>query len=279
MAYKITIANSKGGVGKTTITAMIGYIFAEKGKRVLLVDVDPQSNLTQIMTKTFYGNDKVEYEATLYDGIVGKDLRRSIHELSDQLHLIPSGYLDTAKIRTLFNESNRYTLLKKHIAKFEDEYDYIFFDVPPTFTTEFIENALTASDYFIVLSEASPFSLEGSGKFWDVAEEIHENLNPNLDCLGILINMREDNKKLLSMLDAEYDFSNTENFFENYFPRRERIAGYAAYGLFKRDIVVKSLIRYDVHDKRLMKLTHKVVDEITDRIQADEKAKGKEVAR
>lgn len=279
MAYKITIANSKGGVGKTTITAMIGYIFAEKGKKVLLIDVDPQSNLTQIMANTFYGDDEKEFGSTLYDGIVGKDLRQSIHELSDQLHLIPSGYLDTAKIRTLFSDSNRYTLLKKHIDKFEDEYDYIFFDVPPTFTTEFIENALTASDYFIVLSEASPFSLSGSGKFWDVAAEIHEHLNPNLECLGILINMREDNKKLLTMLDTKYDFSNSEDFFKNYFPRRERIAGYAAYGLFKRDIVVKSLIKYDIHDKRLMKLTHKVVEEIMEKIKAAENAKGKEVTK
>lgn len=273
MATKITIANSKGGVGKTTVTSMISYILAEKGHKVLLVDFDPQGNATQIMTSTFYDDKDMEY-TTLYEGITSNNIESSVHKLSDKLHMIPSD-LDTTNIRHLFTKKNRYTLLKSHIERIESNYDFIFFDVPPTFTTEFIENALSASDYFIILSEASSFSLKGIPKFYSVANEIHDNINPKLDCLGILINMREDNKKLNMILDKEYDFSNTDDFFENYYPKRERIAGYATYGLFKRDIVMNSIMRYDIHDKRLIKLTHKIADELIAKIKINEASKNK----
>lgn len=271
MAYKITIANSKGGVGKTTVTSMLSYILAEKGYRVLLVDFDPQANATQMMTKTFYAGKAPEYK-TIMVGFKEQDLTKSIHKLSKNLHLIPSAK-ELVNFRHLLNDKNRYLLLDKEIKKIEEDYDFIFFDVPPTFTTEFIENALSTSDYFVIITETSSFSLEVIEDFYETAHEIHEKINPKLDTLGILINMREDNQKLNLILNETYDFSNTDDFFKNYFPKRARIAGYATYGLFKRDIVVKSIMRYDIHDKRLMKLTHKVADELIERINEAEKRK------
>lgn len=273
MATKITIANSKGGVGKTTVTSMLSYILAEKGYKVLLVDFDPQANATQMMTKTFYEGNTPDYK-TIIHGFAEKDLNKSIHQLSENLYLIPSAK-ELVHFRRLITNKNRYLLLDKEIKKVEKDYDYIFFDVPPTFTTEFIENALSASDYFIIITETSSFSLEVIDDFYETAHEIHENINPKLDTLGILINMREDNKKLNLLLNDKYNFANTSDFFENYFPRRERIAGYATYGLFKRDLVMKSIMRYDIHDKRLLKLTHKVADELLEKIKANEESKTK----
>ncbi len=273
MATKITIANSKGGVGKTTVTSMLSYILAEKGYKVLLVDFDPQANATQMMTKTFYEGNTPDYK-TIIHGFAEKDLNKSIHQLSENLYLIPSAK-ELVHFRRLITNKNRYLLLDKEIKKVEKDYDFIFFDVPPTFTTEFIENALSASDYFVIITETSSFSLEVVDDFYETAHEIHENINPKLDTLGILINMREDNKKLNLILNDKYNFSNTSDFFENYFPRRERIAGYATYGLFKRDLVMKSIMRYDIHDKRLIKLTHKVADELLEKIKANEETKTK----
>lgn len=273
MATKITIANSKGGVGKTTVTSMISYILAEKGHKVLLVDFDPQANATQMMTKTFYEGREQNLQ-TIIHGFAEKDLNKSIHQLTENLFLIPSAK-EIEQFRRLINNKNRYLLLDKEIKKIEKDYDFIFFDVPPTFTSEFIENALSASDYFIILTETSSFSLEVIDDFYETAHEIHENINPKLDTLGILINMREDNKKLNLILNDTYNFSNTNDFFKNYFPRRERIAGYATYGLFKRDLVMKSIMRYDIHDKRLLKLTHKVADELIQKIEENKASKEK----
>lgn len=273
MATKITIANSKGGVGKTTVTSMLSYILAEKGYKVLLVDFDPQANATQMMTKTFYEGNTPDYK-TIIHGFAEKDLNKSIHQLSENLYLIPSAK-ELVHFRRLINNKNRYLLLDREIKKIENDYDFIFFDVPPTFTTEFIENALSASDYFIIITETSSFSLEVIDDFYETAHEIHDNINPKLDTLGILINMREGNKKINLLLNEKYDFSNTDDFFVNFFPRRERIAGYATYGLFKRDLIMKSVMRYDIHDRRLLKLTHKVADELLEKIRANEEAKNK----
>lgn len=268
MVKKITIANSKGGVGKTTVTTLLSYVLAEIGYKVLLVDFDPQANATQIMINTFYDGNNIEY-TTISEGIKANDIKSSVHQLTENLYMIPSD-LDTTHIRYLFNNRNRYTLLKEHISFIEDNYDFIFFDVPPTFTTEFIENALSASDYFIILTETSSFSLQGISKFYSVADEIHNNINPKLDFLGILINMRENNKKLNLILDEQYSFSNTDEFFKNYFPRKTRIAGYGTYGLFKRDLSINSIMRYDRWDIELKEITKNVANELIEKIKERE---------
>lgn len=263
MAKKITIANSKGGVGKTTISSMLGYQLAQEGYKVLIVDLDPQSNTTQLFENTYY-NCEVKKFVTLYEGIEKGDLSKAIHKAEKNLHLIPSSQ-NTVDFSRLLTEKSKFTLLKKHIDKIDSDYDFIFYDVPPTIFSDFLNNALTASDYFIILTETSNFSFEGIQDFYDTALRIHENVNPNLDFLGVLINMREDDEEINRELDAKYDFSNTEMFFQTYIPKRKRLAKYMSNGMYKKK--KNSIIEYDRWDKEIMKVFENLTKELLEKVE------------
>lgn len=265
MAKKITIANSKGGVGKTTVSAMLGYYLSKQGYKVLLVDLDPQSNTTKLMSNTFYSEETPNY-TTLFEGLESNDLTKSIHKLNNNLHFIASSQ-NTVDMSKLLNKSNQYTLLKNHINKVEDNYDFIFYDVPPTIFTDFLNNALTASDHFIILTETSNFSFEGINDMYDTALRIHENVNNDLDFLGILVNMREDDKEIIEELNEKYDFSNEEMFFKTYIPKRKRIAKYMTSGMFKRKHT--SVIEYDRWDKEVLNVFDDLMKEFLGKIGKD----------
>lgn len=265
MAKKITIANSKGGVGKTTISAMLGYYLSKKGYNVLLVDLDPQSNTTKLISNTFYKEEVPDYK-TLYEGLESNDLESSIHKLNDTLDFIASSQ-NTVDVSTLLNKKNKYTLLKDQIKKFEANYDFIFYDVPPTIFTDFLNNALTASDHFIILTETSNFSFEGINDMYDTALRIHDNVNENLDFMGILVNMREDDEQIISELDKQYDFSNEEMFFKSYIPKRKRIAKYMTSGMFQRKH--KSIIEYDRWDNEILNVFEELTKEFLEKIEKD----------
>lgn len=262
MAKKITIANSKGGIGKTTISSMLGYYLSKNGYKVLLVDLDPQSNTTKLISNTFYKNEIPDY-TTLYEGLRSDDLYQAIHKVNDSFHFIASSQ-DTVDMSTLLTKNNKYTLLKQHITKFEDEYDFIFYDVPPTIFTDFLNNALTASDHFIILTETSNFSFEGITDMHDTALRIHENINEDLDFLGILVNMREDDEEIINELNAKYDFNNEEMFFQTYIPKRKRIAKYMTSGMFNRKH--DSIIQYDRWDKEILNVFENLSNEFLIRI-------------
>lgn len=263
MAKKITIANSKGGVGKTTISSMLGYQLAQEGFKVLIVDLDPQSNTTQLFENTYYKGETKDF-ITIYEGIEKGDLSKAIYKAEKNLHLIPSSQ-NTVDFSKLLTEKSKFTLLKKHVDKIESDYDFIFYDVPPTIFSDFLNNALTASDYFIILTETSNFSFEGIQDFYDTALRIHENVNPNLDFLGVLINMREDDEEINRELDQKYDFSNADMFFQTYIPKRKRLAKYMSNGMYKKK--KDSVIEYDRWDKEIMKVFENLSKELLAKVE------------
>ncbi len=258
MAKKVTIANSKGGVGKTTVSSMLGFQLAKQGFKVLVVDLDPQSNTTRLFQNTFYKGETQNF-VTLFEGLESKDLSISIHEVNEKLHLIPSSQ-NTVDFKRLLTEKSKYTFLSKYIEKIEKKYDYIFFDVPPTIFSDFLNNALAASDYFIILTETSNFSFEGIQDFYDAALRIHATVNPSLDFLGVLINMREDDDEILAELDERYNLGNKEMFFDTIIPKRKRLAKYMSNGMYKRKI--ESAIEYDRWDKEIMAIFDQLADEL-----------------
>lgn len=263
MAKKITIANSKGGVGKTTVSSMLGFQLAKEGYKVLNVDLDPQSNTTQLFENTFYKGETKKF-TTLYEGIEQGDLSKAIYNVYDNLDLIPSSQ-NTVDFAKLLTDKSRYTLLKKHIDKIESNYDFIFYDVPPTIFSDFLNNALTASDYFIIITETSNFSFEGIQDFYDTALRIHDTVNPSLDFLGVLINMREDDEEINRELDEKYDFGNTEMFFRTSIPKRKRLAKYMYNGMYKKKR--ESAIEYDRWDKEVMSVFENLALELQEKIK------------
>ena len=290
MATKLTIGNSKGGAGKTTTSLLVAYELAKRGTRVLFVDFDPQSNSTRTLFRTYYDINDIDDIKTIYDGLKNKDLKSSILRPTEHLHFIPSAQ-DTTNFGLLLNEKNEFTYFRDEIRKIEDEYDYIFFDTPPTTFSNFLNSSLATSDYFVVVSEVSTYSFEGIGDFYEVAERINNQVNPDLQFLGVLVNKREDNKDTMAEIAKDYDLSDFETFFRSFIPYRTRISKYANHGLYgyHRNVLVPKMIEtrirkaaekgktfdpdavnfgeFDNWDKEVMTHFESVVDEMLLRIK------------
>lgn len=259
---KITLANSKGGIGKTTISSMLAYYLSKEGYKTLLIDLDPQANATAMIENTFDEFKDTNYYS-LYEGLKAKDLKKSINKLTDKFDFIASSQ-DTTDFSELLNENNKYTYLNSLIEEIEGEYDFIFYDVPPTIFTDFINNSLVASDYFIILTETSDFSFKGISDMYDTGNKMSE-VNKDLDFLGILINMREDDKEVLEELDLKYNTTNKDMFFSTYIPKRKRIVKYATKGMFSRNN--KSAIKFDRWDKEIFNTFDKLTIELLEKIK------------
>ena len=185
----IAFANNKGGSGKTTSCANIGYSLATMGKKVLLIDGDMQLNLSL----SFFTEDKVlemaASEKNLYYAIKNqKDLQEYIVPTPyENLDLVPSSMLMSGMEYELFTKWQREFILKgclKNI-KASQEYDYILIDAPPTLGG-WVMNILCASDYVIMPVEASPWGLFGVANMFEFLEDVRR-INENLELLGIAI--------------------------------------------------------------------------------------------
>ena len=187
------ISNHKGGVGKTTSTINIGAALATKKKRVLLVDLDPQANLTQSLGIK-------ESEITIYDHLKGEKMI-SPFEYKKNLYVLPSSLdLSAAEIE-LSSEPGREYILKEFLLKLNDKYDYILIDCPPSLGLLTI-NALTASNYVIIPMQAEFLPLRGLAKLNEVIGKIKTRLNKNLEIGGIFLT-QYDSRKILNRDVAE----------------------------------------------------------------------------
>ena len=188
MTKIIAISNHKGGVGKTTSTVNIGAGVALKGKKVLLIDLDPQANLTQCL-------GLIEPEKTIYGALRGEyDL--PVIEVNNNLFLTPST-LDLASIEIeLSTKIAREVILKKMIEKIAGGFDYIFIDCPPSLGLITVNAFAAANEIFIPL-QAQFLALHGLDKLTDVIGLVRENLNTSLKVGGVFIT-QYDNRKVLN---------------------------------------------------------------------------------
>jgi chromosome partitioning protein len=200
MTKIIAISNHKGGVGKTTSTVNIGAGVALKGKKVLLIDLDPQANLTQCL-------GLIEPEKTIYGALRGEyDL--PIIEVNNNLFLTPST-LDLASIEIeLSTKIAREVILKKMIEKIAGGFDYIFIDCPPSLGLITVNAFAAANEIFIPL-QAQFLALHGLDKLTDVIALVRENLNTNLKVGGVFIT-QYDSRKILNRDIAE----SVSNYFD-----------------------------------------------------------------
>jgi chromosome partitioning protein len=178
MAKVLSVVNHKGGVGKTTTTLNLGKALSILGKRVLIIDMDPQANLSQSV-----GIE--EPEISVYDAL-SKKIDLPVIPIADNLDLSPAD-LDLSKAeKELLTDVNSHFKLRNLIVKVAPDYDYILVDCPPSLGILTI-NALISSDEVIITLQAENLAVKGIKAIQDLIDSVKENLNPKLKICGVLI--------------------------------------------------------------------------------------------
>lgn len=196
-----SFVNQKGGAGKTTSVANVGVCFAAQGKRVLLVDMDPQGSLTEVC----FGID-TDGLATMKEVLAGEDpIEEAVikHTITEGLSLdiLPADIALAPMELQLAMSFNSPKLLRKALASIADGYDYCLIDCPPALG-HLLAQSLTASDYAIITANPSKSALKGIEALGSTIEAVRESSNPDLQILGLLFNRfsplrKVDQKKLL----------------------------------------------------------------------------------
>ncbi len=187
MGTVVAISNHKGGVGKTTTTVNLGAGLAKLGKKILLVDLDPQANLSQC-----YGITKPE--VTVYEALKSEEELKTV-KADENLFVAPSS-LDLAGAEMELNsEAGREYLLKEIITPIKDDYDYIFVDCPPSLGLLTL-NAFTCADEVIIPIQAHFLAIKGLTKIIEVINKIKRRINQNLEISGVVITLY-DKRKIL----------------------------------------------------------------------------------
>jgi len=201
-ATAISVVNQKGGVGKTTTTVNLGAAMAERGKRVLLIDIDAQSNLTTHLGLGATDDLSEPNEAqkgpewTVYDVLKGnKRIQDVTIKRSDNLHVVPSSLLLSAADLELGGVVGRELLLKRAIDKIREQYDVILIDCPPTLGLLSL-NALAAVDQVIVPVQSEYLALHGVRQLLDTIDQVRSVYNTNLIVGGVLICLHDSRKRL-----------------------------------------------------------------------------------
>ena len=177
----ISIANQKGGCGKTTTAANLGALLSEKHK-VLLVDIDPQGNLT-----THFGINKADQKRTIYDVMLNGRIEEAIVR-KDGIDIVPSTVDLTGAEVELTRKIGREYILDNELKRIARKYDYVIIDTPPSLGI-FTINSLVASDYVLIPVQAEFFALEGLTQLMRVVELVNSRLSRNLKLLGMVITM------------------------------------------------------------------------------------------
>ncbi len=235
MGNIICIANQKGGVGKTTTAMNLSTALALSGKRVLMVDCDPQANAT-----TGIGLDKNAMEKTLYHGLIGETEARRLIVPSqvENLMVIPSRVELIGFDVEMMEDPGRESTLKGLIRPLGNAFDYILLDCPPSLSLLTV-NAMTAADALLIPLQCEFYALEGLGQLVQTMKRIQSKLNPGLTIRGILLTMFDQRTNLAHQVaeDARRYFKGL--VFETMVPRNIRLSEAPSFG--------KPILLYDPH--------------------------------
>ena len=227
MAKVIAITNQKGGVGKTTTAVNLSAAMALKGKRVLLIDTDPQGNATSGL-----GIDKSKNNKNVYSVLInGDSIKESIKETQiKKLHVLPSSIeLAGAEIE-LVNVIAREFVLKNAIEEVKDLYDYIIIDCPPSLGLITI-NSLSAANSVLIPIQCEFYALEGLGQLVNTINLIKKKINTSLEIEGIVLTMYESRRKLSKEVAEEVRKHFKDKVYDTIIPRNVRLSEAPSHGL------------------------------------------------
>lgn len=227
MSKSIAIFNQKGGVGKTTTAVNFGAALADQGKKVLLVDNDPQGNLTSGV-----GIDKSSLQSTIYNVLINEvDIEDCLlHTQFDNLDIIPGSVeLAGAEIELIEFESREF-LLKKQLDRIKNNYDYVIVDCPPSLGLLTI-NALVAVDSILIPIQCEYYALEGVGHLVNTYNLVKKSINPQLEIQGVLLSMFDGRTNLSIQVVDEVKKHFKQLVYTTIVPRNIRLAEAPSFGL------------------------------------------------
>lgn len=226
MGKIISIANQKGGVGKTTTAINLSAALAEMGKKILIIDIDPQGNAS-----SGFGVDKNQKDQTVYELIRG-DLpinETIIHDVVPGIDLIPSNVnLAGAEIE-LIDKVHKEAILKNELDFVKDDYDFIMIDCPPSLNVLTV-NAMVASDTVLVPIQCEFYALEGLSQLIFTINLVRERLNSKLDIEGIVFTMYDARTNLSQQVVENVKANVKQRVYETVIPRNVRLAEAPSYG-------------------------------------------------
>lgn len=226
MTRILAVVNQKGGVGKTTTAVNLATAIAAVGKKVLLVDLDPQGNAT-----TGFGFSSRDRHLTSYDILVGSATvaRATLATKVPNLSLIPTTMDLAGAELELVNEKQREQRLKNALKADVAQYDYVLIDCPPSLGLLTL-NALVASDSVLIPLQCEFYALEGLSHLLKTIEMVQMRLNPSLDIQGVVLTMYDRRNKLTEQIESDVRDFLKEQVYETTIPRNVRVSEAPSHG-------------------------------------------------
>lgn len=227
MGRIIAIANQKGGVGKTTTAINLSACLAEKGQRVLVVDIDPQGNTTSGLGIAKDNVDNTIYEVMLQEIDISDAICKDIFE---NLDIIPSNVNLAGAEIDLIDIENREYILKNAINTVRNNYDYVILDCPPSLSMLTV-NAMTAADTVLVPIQCEYYALEGLTQLIHTINLVKKKLNPQLELEGVVFTMYDSRTNLSLQVVENVKDNLKQNIYKTIIPRNIRLAEAPSHGL------------------------------------------------